>query len=269
MARITGESHKMTLKQRKKSFPFTRTNLPTHSQVVASDGKGPTKDLFGRYIAEDVNVSRKVSIADLILSLDKGEAVDILDDLKQNLVTSIRQSNVMKGYFGPEIQKAAVKANMTADQSTRYMDNWIDGLAEAILYTKNNPHVTLGTNVSYSQMKSFNMNDYKRLKTFADGLSQFGLNETADVVRNFQEAFLTRFLGDLQIDELDQGSLMTAIDNIYRTTKFKLEETFNPTAVITDGVTGSAGLPSPLSLQKNYLNKTGIKIGGKTYGGAK
>jgi hypothetical protein len=154
---------------------------------------------------------------------------------------------------------------MTADQSTRYMDNWIDGLADAILYTKNNPHVTLGTNVSYSQMKSFHMNDYKRLKTFADGLSQFGLNETADVVRNFQEDFLTRFLGDLQIDELDQGSLMTAIDNIYRTTKFKLEETFNPTAIITD----TDGNISPLSLQKNYLNKTGIKIGGKTYGGAK
>jgi hypothetical protein len=109
------------------------------------------------------------------------------------------------------------------------------------------------------------MNDYKRLKTFADGLSQFGLNETADVVRNFQEDFLTRFLGDLQIDELDQGSLMTAIDNIYRTTKFKLEETFNPTAIITD----TDGNISPLSLQKNYLNKTGIKIGGKTYGGAK
>jgi hypothetical protein len=266
MARITGESHKMTMKQRMNSFPFTRTNLPTHSQVVKSDGKGEIKNLFGRYIAEDVNVSRKVSMADLILSLgNKDEAVDILDDLKQNLVTSIRQSNVMKGYFGPEIQKAAVKANMTADQSTRYMDNWIDGLADAILYTKNNPHVTLGTNVSYSQMKSFHMNDYKRLKTFADGLSQFGLNETADVVRNFQEDFLTRFLGDLQIDELDQGSLMTAIDNIYRTTKFKLEETFNPTAIITD----TDGNISPLSLQKNYLNKTGIKIGGKTYGGAK
>jgi hypothetical protein len=266
MARITGESHKMTMKQRMNSFPFTRTNLPTHSQVVKSDGKGEIKNLFGRYIAEDVNVSRKVSVADLILSLgNKNEAVDILDDLKQDLVTSIRQSNVMKGYFGPEIQKAAVKANMTADQSTRYMDNWIDGLADAILYTKNNPHVTLGTNVSYSQMKSFHMNDYKRLKTFADGLSQFGLNETADVVRNFQEDFLTRFLGDLQIDELDQGSLMTAIDNIYRTTKFKLEETFNPTAIITD----TDGNISPLSLQKNYLNKTGIKIGGKTYGGAK
>jgi hypothetical protein len=266
MARITGESHKMTMKQRMNSFPFTRTNLPTHSHVVKSDGKGEIKNLFGRYIAEDVNVSRKVSVADLILSLgNKNEAVDILDDLKQDLVTSIRQSNVMKGYFGPEIQKAAVKANMTADQSTRYMDNWIDGLADAILYTKNNPHVTLGTNVSYSQMKSFHMNDYKRLKTFADGLSQFGLNETADVVRNFQEDFLTRFLGDLQIDELDQGSLMTAIDNIYRTTKFKLEETFNPTAIITD----TDGNISPLSLQKNYLNKTGIKIGGKTYGGAK
>lgn len=270
MARITGESHKMTMKQRMNSFPFTRTNLPTHSQVVASDGKGPTKNLFGRYIAEDVNVNRKVSMADLILSLgDKDEAVEILEDLKQNLITSIRKSNVMKSDFGPEIQKAAVKANMTADQSTRYMDNWIDGLADAILYTKNNPHVTLGTNVSYSQMKSFYTNDYKRLKTFADGLSQFGLNETADIVRNFQETFLTRFLGDLQIDELDQGSLMTAIDNIYRTTKFKLEEINNPTAIITDGVTGGGGYPSPLSLQKNYLNKTGIKIGGKTYGGAK
>jgi len=158
--------------------------------------------------------------------------------------------------------QAAYDANMSTDQATKYYSDWVDGFADALLFSRNSPHVTMGTNVRYAQLKEvFNNN---LAKTFTDGLTDFGMSGTADVIREVQRNFIKKYMADTQMDteELTEFDLFGKLDDVWRSTRIKPEEIQNITPLLDD-VSDVSGL----SNSQNYITMQNLMIDGKKIGG--
>ena len=120
----------------------------------------------------------------------------------------------------------------------------------------------MGTNVRYAQLKEvFNNN---LAKTFTDGLTDFGMSGTADVIREVQRNFIKKYMADTQMDteELTEFDLFGKLDDVWRSTRIKPEEIQNITPLLDD-VSDVSGL----SNSQNYITMQNLMIDGKKIGG--
>ena len=256
MARITDSSIEMSLSERKKSLPYERIGLGV-GDIVREKG------IFYGHKPGKVQTARDISLAELIYYVeDKQSATKSIENTHASLVESIKSSDIMKNRFLPMMTQAAYDANMSTDQATKYYSDWVDGFADALLFSRNSPHVTMGTNVRYAQLKEvFNNN---LAKTFTDGLTDFGMSGTADVIREVQRNFIKKYMADTQMDteELTEFDLFGKLDNVWRSTRIKPEEIQNITPLLDDVSDVSA-----LSNSKNYITMQNLMIDGKKIGG--
>jgi hypothetical protein len=254
MSKITDSSFKMTQSERQRILPYERIGVEG-GEVVRQKG------LFGVPYADEVSTARDISLAELVYYVnDKKLATKELENIHSSIVESIKKSDIMKNHFLPYMTKAAYDANMSTDQAAKYYNDWVSGFADSLLFTRNNPHVTMGTNVGYALHKKIK-ND-GTAKTFTDGLRDFGMPETADIIMNLQQGFIKKYKQDAQMNpEISDFDLFTQLDEVWRSTRIKPEDIKNITPEYDDisDVTG-------LSTSQNYVGES-ITIDGKKIGG--
>jgi len=185
-------------------------------------------------------------------------------------------SNVMKNSFYPQMKKAIIKYGMDPDQADKYYNDWINGFADALLFSRHNAHVTMGTNVEYAKLKKINGKNLSKFeKTFTRGLGEFGMKETANIISNIQQTFITKYLENIEkttgkklgVDEdlVDNElfDLFTQLDNVWQDTRIKPEEIVNVTPLYDDIGVNLTGM----SKSNNYVQMQGLMIDGKKIGG--
>jgi len=272
MADITGASFEMNLPSRQKKLPYERINI--RSGAIENVNQ---KGIFGTTPSGETYTGRDVSLAELIYYMsDKQSATKSLEDIHANLVESIKVSNIMKNSFYPQMKKASLKYNMTSSQADKYYNDWINGFADALLFSRHNAHVTMGTNVKYTELKKVAGKDSSKFyKTFTRGLREFDMKETADVITNIQQTFITKYLENIEkttgkklgVDEdlVDNElfDLFTQLDNVWQDTRIKPEEIVNVTPLYDDKGINLTGM----SKSNNYMQMEGLKIDGKKFGG--
>ena len=258
MAKITESSHRMTLGQRKKSLPYERAVIGAQEAVIT--GHGP----FGWIKTDYTNKTRNFSLSELVYSMtDKNTATQSLEKLHANLVESIKSSSVMKDKFYPMMVKATTDANMNPKQIDKYYEDWVNGFADALLFSRHNPHVIMGTNVKYAKMKLGQSGS--TTKSFTEGLRDFGLEETALLIQAQQQSFLKHYLETMKDagKNLSELELLNELDNVYKSTRIKPEEIQNVTPEF-----GDKGEVTALSATENYRDAIYLlTIDGKKYGG--
>ena len=259
MAKITESSYKMSLGERKRNFPFERANLGANKAVIG--GYGP----FGGIKPSYINDSRTLSLSELVYSTtDKNTATKSLEKLHADLVNSIKTSTVMKNRFAPKMAQAAYDANMSTSQVSKYYNDWLNAFADSLLFSRFDPHVIMGTNVRYAQIKEVGQSGLTA-KTFADGLKDFGLEETANIIANQQQLFLKNYLGTMKDagKNLSELELFNELDNIWKSTRIKPDEIQNATPAFDE-----MGDVTALSESQNYRDAFNLlTIDGKKYGG--
>ena len=254
---ITEYSFKMSAAERRKRLPYERIGLdPT--DIVKKKGT------FYGYKPGEVNNNRKVSLSELVYYLaDKQSATKTIEELHANIVDSIKKSKVMRENFIPQFDKAARDANLNSFQADKYYENWVSGFADSLLFSRFDPHVIIGSNIRYAELKELGV-DSNELKHFTQGLSDFGMPETADIIYSVQNTFLKKYVKDSQMnpEAVNEFELLEKIDNIWRDTQIKLEEIENVTPLFND-----VNQVSGLSAGQNYIDPVGLKIDKEKYFG--
>jgi len=276
MADITGTSFEMNLPSRQKKLPYERISIK-NNQIENVNQKG----IFGTTSKGETYTGKDISLAELIYYMsDKQSATKSLEDIHANLAESIKTSNVMKNSFYPEMQKAILKYGMDSNQADKYYNDWINGFADALLFTRHNAHVTMGTNVEYAKLKKINGKNLSKFeKTFTRGLGEFGMKETANIISNIQQTFITKYLDNIEkttgkklggVEDVDEDlldnelfDLFTQLDNVWQDTRIKPEEIVNVTPLYDDIGVNLTGM----SKSNNYVQMQGLMIDGKKIGG--